>query len=301
MWLLLVCLGSIGVEAFTTSSSLGLRASSASFAATASRSTSWRNNKIRPRMGTEFEDENAKEKLKAMLNRQFGIGDTSRPDEWCKPTDVLQTGTVLLADPKAFTTRSHPKMLDKFGLAQPLPGSEQIPPDRAADLLPVVLLVGIDAGRTIGLMLNRRTGVLMGDLGDDFTSFMIQPLWLGGTQGENGITFIHTYPEVEGAQAISEEEGLYFSGNMESASKVVTDGPGSGFNFRFFAQISVWKAGELEAEVDRGLWRPVVASKMALLRVRDRKGPDVAKPMWADLSQMAGGEYLAAMEEFYRR
>lgn len=28
-------------------------------------------------MGTEFEDENAKEKLKAMLNRQFGIGDVS--------------------------------------------------------------------------------------------------------------------------------------------------------------------------------------------------------------------------------
>lgn len=26
-------------------------------------------------MGTEFEDENAREKLKAMLNRQFGIGD----------------------------------------------------------------------------------------------------------------------------------------------------------------------------------------------------------------------------------
>lgn len=64
-----------------------------------------------------------------------------------------------------------------------------------------------------------------------------QPLWLGGTQGENGITFIHTYPEVEGAQPISEEEGLYFSGDMESASRVVTDGPGSGFNFRFFAQV----------------------------------------------------------------
>lgn len=30
-------------------------------------------------MGTEFEDENAKEKLKAMLNRQFGIGDVSSP------------------------------------------------------------------------------------------------------------------------------------------------------------------------------------------------------------------------------
>ncbi|CAM9159511.1 unnamed protein product [Hapterophycus canaliculatus] len=307
MWRLLVCLGLTGAQAWV-SPSVGLRgyqnavkARTGEETAMASASRAGRTNRIRIGMGTEFEDENAKEKLKAMLNRQFGIGDSTRPDEWCKPTDVLQTGTVLLADPKPFTTRSHPKMLEKFGLAQPLPGGDQIPPDRAADLMPVVLLVGIDSGRTIGLMLNRRTGVLMGDLGDDFTSFMIQPLWLGGTQGENGITFIHTYPEVEGAQPISEEEGLYFSGDMASASKVVTDGPGSGFNFRFFAQITVWGPGELESEVKRGLWRPAVASKMALLRVRDRKGPDVAKPMWADLSAKAGGEYLKAMEEFYRR
>lgn len=44
-------------------------------------------------------------------------------------------------------------------------------------------------------------------------------------------------------------------------------------------QITVWGRGELEAEVEKGLWRPAVASKMALLRTRDRKGPDVAKPM----------------------
>lgn len=57
----------------------------------------------------------------------------------------------------------------------------------------------------------------------------------------------------------------------------------------------------MEAEVKLGLWRPAVASKMALLRVRDRKGPDVAKPMWTDLSEMAGGEYLEAKEDFYSR
>ena len=44
-------------------------------------------------------------------------------------------------------------------------------------------------------------------------------------------------------------------------------------------QITVWGRGELEAEVEKGLWRPAVASKMALLRTRDRKGPDIAKPM----------------------
>ncbi|CAN0179599.1 unnamed protein product [Ascophyllum nodosum] len=252
-------------------------------------------------MGTEFEDENAKEKLKAMLNRQFGIGDSSRPEEWCKPTETIEAGTVLLADPSSFTSEGDPKVLEKFGLAQPLPGSDQISPDRAADLMPVVLLVDVGDKGTMGVMLNRRTGVLMGDLGEDFKSFMIQPLWLGGTQGEKSLSFIHPYPEVAGAQPILGDQGLYFAGEMESASRVVTDGPGSSFNFRFFVQFTLWGPGELEAEVERGLWRPAIASKMALLRVRDRKGPDVAKPMWADLSQMAGGEYLRKMEEFYRR
>lgn len=45
---------------------------------------------------------------------------------------------------------------------------------RAADLLPVVLLIDVGPQGATGLMLNRRTGVLMGDLGDDFKSFMIQ-------------------------------------------------------------------------------------------------------------------------------
>lgn len=45
---------------------------------------------------------------------------------------------------------------------------------RAADLMPVVLLVDAGAKGTMGVMLNRRTGVLMGDLGEDFKSFMIQ-------------------------------------------------------------------------------------------------------------------------------
>lgn len=44
-------------------------------ATAAAASTPRRSNRIRVEMGTEFEDENAKEKLKAMLNRQFGIGD----------------------------------------------------------------------------------------------------------------------------------------------------------------------------------------------------------------------------------
>ena len=75
----------------------------------------------------------------------------------------------------------------------------------------------------------------------------------------------------------------------------------SNLSSSFCLQFTRWGPGELEAEVKLGLWRPAVASKMALLRVRDRKGPDVAKPMWTDLSEMAGGEYLEAKEDFYSR
>lgn len=81
----------------------------------------------------------------------------------------------------------------------------------------------------------------------------------------------------------------------------VTERYSNNLSSSFYFQFTRWGPGELEAEVERGLWRPAVASKMALLRVRDRKGPDVAKPMWTDLSEMAGGDYLEAMEEFYSR
>lgn len=66
-----------------------------------------------------------------------------------------------------------------------------------------------------------------------------QPLWLGGTVGESGLSFLHTYPEVKGAKPLMEEEGIFFGGDIESASRVVTEGPGSGFNFRFFVQVCV--------------------------------------------------------------
>lgn len=61
---------------------------------------------------------------------------------------------------------------------------------RAADLLPVVLLVDAGDRGSMGLLLNRRTGMLMGDLGDDFKTFMIQ---VGGVVHTGGArrSFFH--------------------------------------------------------------------------------------------------------------
>ncbi|KAG5184952.1 hypothetical protein JKP88DRAFT_185555, partial [Tribonema minus] len=238
------------------------------------------------RMG-EYMDEEAQRKLRDMLNKQFGKGaGTVKADEWAKPADAIGVGTVLLADPRPFF-KGDAKTLQRFGLPEPIP--QVISPDRQADLLPCILLVQHGPRGSIGVMLNRRTGMLMGDLGEDMSAFMIQPIFLGGTLGSQSLSFIHTYPEVAQAEQVT-EDGLFFGGDFKSAVHCVREGIGSGFNFRFFVQYTQWGPGELGAEVNAGRWHAVSAGKMSLLRVRDRKGPDTAKPMWTDLLTMAGEE-----------
>ena len=105
-----------------------------------------------------------------------------------------------------------PSLLAKFGIT--LPPSPDLGPDRRADLLPVVLLINRDSVRgSQAVLMNRRTGNLMGDLpsnvfesttttkktiGNDdedddngpplsppmshpLSAFMIQPLWWAGS------------------------------------------------------------------------------------------------------------------------
>ena len=149
--------------------------------------------------------------------------------EWAKPVDVdtttakaLQPGVVLLANPAKFCTdfsstshsnnRPSAALLSKFGLTLPPPA--ELGPDRRADLLPVLVLLDRHPLRGCrALLMNRRTGYLLGDLeqppptpfGEDGTSsksssssssssppppklgvFMIQPLWFGGTSPGGG-------------------------------------------------------------------------------------------------------------------
>ena len=97
-----------------------------------------------------------------------------------------------------------PALLAKFGIT--LPPSPDLGPDRRADLLPVVMFINRDSVRGCqGVLMNRRTGNLVGDLpanafnentdeneNDDnnnnnpfashpLSAFMIQPLWWAGS------------------------------------------------------------------------------------------------------------------------
>jgi hypothetical protein len=194
-------------------------------------------------------------------------------------------------------------LLRKFGLTIPPPAD--LGPDRQADLLPVLLIVeqttqptpGVLKGAAIGsgrrtkaVLLNRRTGYLLGDLeqsqaqeaSDDASTtspsnsnsilvpllqkFCIQPVWFGGVDTvvsdsnfATGLDMLHICTNISGTKLT--EDGLYWGGNPQLAQNVVNDGiieddvTGAtrrinGFDFKFFVQCTTLSDSEFQKYVN---------------------------------------------------
>jgi hypothetical protein len=197
----------------------------------------------------------------------------------------------------------NPKLLAKFGLTLPPPA--ELGPDRRADLLPVLVLVDMkgERGGTRAVLLNRRTGYLLGDLEQQpggpapiLEKFCIQPLWFGGVDNvSSGLDMMHLCPTVQGAVSLT-TDGLYWGGEPAQAQDAMSD-PSldrvfTGFDFKFFVQSTLWIPGELEAEIAAGTWFCAKVSKEVLFKSRDRMGTMRAKPLWTEIM-----EHLSEAEE----
>lgn len=223
--------------------------------------------------------------------------------DWARPTDELTAGVVLVANPAKFCTdfggrktMPSPKLLAKFGLTLPPPA--ELGPDRRADLLPVLVLVDMkdERGSTRAVLLNRRTGYLLGDLEQQpggpapiLEKFCIQPLWFGGVDNvSSGLDMMHLCPTVQGAKKLT-EDGLYWGGEPAQAQDAMSDPSLSrvftGFDFKFYIQSTVWKPGELQAEIAAGTWFCASVSKEILFKSRDRMGTMRAKPLWTEIME----------------
>ena len=210
--------------------------------------------------------------------------------DWATPTDNLEPGTVLLANPAKFCadfgkkrSTPSPSLLAKFGLTLPPPAD--LGADRRADLLPVLMIASTTkSGGFQAVLLNRRTGYLLGDLespgADNNTGqpapmlekFCIQPLWFGGVDNVSaGLDMLHQCPMVEGATKLT-EDGLYWGGDPAQAQEAMSDSRLervlTGFDFKFFVQATVWSKGELEQHMDSDNWFAAKVSKEVLFKSR---------------------------------
>ena len=254
-------------------------------------------------------------------------GATEKPVvDWAKPAETVKAGTILLANPDKFCSTGgtgilasgpSPSLLAKFGLTRPPP--KDLGPDRQADLLPVLVLVDREEKRGCrGVLLNRRTGYLLGDLEQPppalgektaalppiLEKFCIQPLWFGGIDNiSSGLDMLHLCPTVKDAAKLT-EDGLFWGGDPAQAQEAMED-PSldrviTGFDFKFFVQSTIWSTKDLDSEIKEGIWFPASVSKEVIFKSRDRMGTQKAKPLWTEIMELMGGEYLEIKNKFYK-
>jgi hypothetical protein len=288
---------------------------------------------FRSKMGAMFGTEEKVEKtsdtgtissVDELISFARSKGDTPKEAAaWAKHSSDILAGVVLLANPARFCSDFGPKpakpsaaLLAKFGLTVPPPAD--LGPDRRADLLPVLALVEQQDKRgSRAVLLNRRTGYLLGDLerpppgaGEDAASvapllekFCIQPLWFGGIDNiSSGLDMLHLCPAVAGAKKLT-EDGLFWGGDPAQAQDAMEDPslekPMSGFDFKFFVQSTLWSPNELAKEVKDDTWFVARVSKEILFKSRDRMGTRRAKPLWTEIMELMGGEYKDIRDQFY--
>lgn len=284
---------------------------------------------------SDVQDVTSVDELIQFARSQAGgaVPSTAAPEEWAKPVTKVGPGTILVANPEKFCQPSsssplsmlgggpNPSLLAKFGLTRPPP--KDLGPDRQADLLPVLVVVEKDdntkSSTCRGVLLNRRTGYLLGDLeqppssGDGASSssplppilekFCIQPLWFGGIDNiSTGLDMLHLCPAVPNAQALT-EDGLYWGGDPAQAQEAMED-PSldrvmTGFDFKFFVQSTIWSNQDLQQEIQDQVWFPVSVSKEILFKSRDRMGTQKAKPLWTEIMELLGGNYQTIKDQFY--
>jgi len=279
------------------------------------------------------------DELISFARSQQGGGSPSEkePKEWASPAATLEPGVILLANPAKFCSNfgtdpfsrstPSPTLLAKFGLTLPPPAD--LGPDRRADLLPVLILVEKNNQMgTRAVLLNRRTGYLLGDLEQPpgtatntgppgstvgstnqpqpspiLEKFCIQPLWFGGVDNvSSGLDMLHMCPAVIGAKQLT-EDGLFWGGDPAQAQDAMSDSSldklMTGFDFKFFVQSTLWSPQQLEKEIEEGVWVVASLSKEVLFKSRDRMGTRRAKPLWTEVMELLGNEYTDLKNKLY--
>jgi putative AlgH/UPF0301 family transcriptional regulator len=251
--------------------------------------------------GVNVEDDRAR------LASLFSGGGAAEPEATsdvgkARESGVPAKGSVLVANPQRFCSRNPfaraVKDLNRFGLQGPVQGGD-LSADTKAQMLPVLLLIEHGDKGSSGVLLERRTGALMGDISmDEYGCVAISPLWLGGTEQQNSLFCVHNCPEVEGATELN-PDGLMLGG-WEAARPKVADSSLAEGRFKFFLGATEWKAGQLQEEIEAGAW--LVLDCDAELVMKDRVSgwqPGQPKPLWTELVKALGDDFKPIMQLVY--
>lgn len=187
--------------------------------------------------------------------------------------------------------------MERFGLQGPV-SDDGTPADVRAQMLPVLLLIQHDEKGSRALLMERRTGALMGDISfDDYGCVAISPLWLGGTERQNSLYVVHNVPDLDGAAPLA--DGLWLGG-WSAARPKVADSTLAESRFKFYLGDTDWQAGQLQKEFEEGAWLSLNCSSDLIIKDRVMGWrPGKPKPVWTELVGYLGAAASALLEQVY--
>jgi putative transcriptional regulator len=157
----------------------------------------------------------------------------------------------------------------------------------------VVLLLQHDAEGAFGLVLNRPTGLSLGEFANNQSltcheALEALPVFQGGPVELERGWILHRDPSLSESQALL--PGLFLSGGIETLRKLLLVGQSS---FRFFLGYAGWGAGQLEEELKEGAWITVNAdSRYALETPPDQTWDRVLRDLGVDPASLMLGRGL---------
>lgn len=121
----------------------------------------------------------------------------------------------------------------------------------------VVLARPVGRGRHVGFIVNRPTPIRVAELLDDprLSAAFDEPVFFGGPAYPNVVFLLVHRTERPAGRAIAVAEDTYLAVDAEAIEQVIEQDHRGGT--RMFSGLVLWRAGELEHELERGFWHVV--------------------------------------------
>jgi putative transcriptional regulator len=117
----------------------------------------------------------------------------------------------------------------------------------------IVLVKPAPDGGHIGIIINRPTTAKLGDLfpGDEPSKKVVDPIYLGGPEGYNRVFALVGKRDAAGKDALQMIPGVFLVADGSAVDRVIASDPE---HARFFLGMVTWRPGQLDDEIERGLW-----------------------------------------------
>ena len=108
-------------------------------------------------------------------------------------------------------------------------------------------------GGHVGFIINRPTNAKLGDLfpEDEPSKKVADPIYLGGPEGYNRVYALVDKRDTAGKDAMQMMPGVFLVAEAKDIDKIIASDPE---HARFFMGLVTWRPGQLDDEIERGMW-----------------------------------------------